>query len=402
MFHFKACSAMYTRTSIVSPSYSQSRRYQPMLKKNASSSKGILFRFFNPAILITLFSTCDISAVSANSYQFPAVPVPSNNPMTPAKITLGKQLYFDPRISLSGAISCDTCHNVAGNGTDNLPLSFGVFGRVDVPRNTPTVFNAAFNTVQFWDGRAKSLEEQAKGPIQNHIEMGMPNGEAVVARLEQIPGYRKEFAQVFGGKDPITFDNVVAAIATYERTLVTPDSPYDQYMKGNKKALNPSARAGMKLAQSAGCETCHAGPMFDNPGTPMGTGAYQKFPSQPDYAACAKYVQQYHLTGDDGRFKVTHNPADIHLFKVPTWRNVALTAPYFNYGTVQTLPDAVRVMAACQLRTTLTDKQVTDIVAFLNSLSGKFPKQTVPQLPETPNTTILIGVPDLTKTAEKK
>lgn len=374
-----------------------------MFKKNRSVGNNRPGRFFTPVMLAILFNAGGVSMVrAADAYEFPKVPVPANNPMTPAKIALGKQIYFDPRISLSGTVSCDTCHNVAGNGTDNLPLSFGVFGRVDTPRNTPTVFNAAFNTVQFWDGRAKSLEEQAKGPIQNPVEMGMPTGDAVVKRLEQIPGYRKEFAQVFGGKDPLTFDNVVAAIATFERTLITPDSPYDQYMKGNKKALDPSAKDGMKLSQSVGCEACHAGPMFDNPGTSMGTGAYQKFPAQPDYAACAKYVQQYHLTGDEGRFNVTHNPADKQLFKVPTWRNVALTAPYFNYGTVGTLPNAVRVMAACQLRTVLTDKQVNDIVAFLNSLTGKFPKESLPRLPETPNTTILMDVPALTKVAEKK
>lgn len=374
-----------------------------MSEKNRYSVNRLLNRSHIPAILTLIFATCATSMTwAATPYAFPKVSVPADNPMTPAKIALGKQLYFDPRISLSGTVSCDTCHNVAGNGTDNLPLSFGVFGRVDVPRNTPTVFNAAFNTVQFWDGRAKSLEEQAKGPIQNPVEMGMPNGDAVVGRLKQIPGYQKEFAQVFGGKDPITFDNVAAAIATFERTLVTPDSPYDQYMKGNKKALDPSARAGMKLAGSLGCEACHAGPMFDNSGTPMGTGSYQKFPAQPGYAACAKYVQQYNLTGDDGRFKVTHNPADKQLFRVPTWRNVALTAPYFNYGTVGNLSDAVRIMAACQLSTTLTDKDVNEIVAFLNSLTGKFPAETLPRLPETPNTTLLMGVPDLAQAAQKK
>ena len=372
-----------------------------MSGKNIAPANNRINHFIIPAVLVSLF-TAGASAAYAASYEFPKVPVPADNPMTAAKIALGKQLYFDPRISLSGAVSCDSCHNVAGNGTDNLPLSFGVFGRVDVPRNTPTVFNAAFNTVQFWDGRAKSLEEQAKGPIQNPVEMGMPNGDAVVARLKHIPGYQTEFAHVFGGKDPITFDNVAAAIATFERTLTTPDSPYDQYMKGNKKALNASAKAGMRLAASIGCEACHAGPMFNNSGTPMGTGAYQKFPAQPDYDACAKYVQQYHLTGDEGRFNVTHNPADKNMFKVPTWRNVALTAPYFNYGTVGSLPEAVRVMAACQLRKTLTGKEVNDLVAFLNSLSGKFPQITVPQLPNTPNGTLLMDVPELTKTAMKK
>ncbi|MHB1619153.1 MAG: cytochrome-c peroxidase [Sulfuricella sp.] len=335
--------------------------------------------------------------------EFPAkVPVPANNPMTPEKIALGKQLYFDPRISLSGTESCDTCHNVASNGTDNLGHSFGVFGKVDVPRNTPTVFNAAFNTVQFWDGRANSLEAQAKGPITNPVEMGMPNGEAVVKRLQQIPGYQKEFAQVFGGKDPITFDNVAVAIATYERTLITPDSPYDRYVKGDKEAFNATATTGMGLFKSLGCDTCHAGPMFDNPGTPMGTGFFQKFPIQPKNPQCAKYEQKYQFMKDPGRFGVTHNPADKYFYKVPGLRNVALTAPYFHNGSVQTLPQAVRVMAACQLDKSLNDEQVKDVVAFLDSLTGKFPKETLPHLLQTPNTSILMDVPHLEKAAAQK
>lgn len=334
--------------------------------------------------------------------EFPAkVPVPADNPMTPEKIALGKQLYFDPRISLSGAESCDTCHQVASNGTDNLPLSFGVFGRVDAPRNTPSVYNAAFNTVQFWDGRANSLEEQAMGPIQNPVEMDM-HPKLVVERLEQIPGYREEFARVFGGKDPITMGNVVKAIASYERTLITPDSPYDQYVKGDKKALDASATAGMGLFKSMGCATCHAGPMFDNPGTPMGTGFFQKFPLQPANPQCAKYEQKYQFMKDPGRFDVTHNPADKYYYKVPGLRNVALTAPYFHNGSVQTLPQAVRVMAACQLGKDLNDEQVKDVVAFLDSLTGKFPKETLPRLPQTPNTTILMGVPQLEKAAAQK
>lgn len=239
------------------------------------------------------------------------------------------------------------------------------------------------------------------GPIQNPVEMDM-HPKLVVERLEQIPGYREEFAQVFGGKDPITMGNVVKAIASYERTLITPDSPYDQYVKGDKKALDASATAGMGLFKSMGCATCHAGPMFDNPGTPMGTGFFQKFPLQPANPQCAKYEQKYQFMKDPGRFDVTHNPADKYYYKVPGLRNVALTAPYFHNGSVQTLPQAVRVMAACQLGKDLNDEQVKDVVAFLDSLTGKFPKETLPRLPQTPNTTILMGVPQLEKAAAQK
>ena len=347
-----------------------------------------------------------IAVAFAFGGEFPSkVPIPANNPMTPQKISLGKQLFFDPRLSLTGDVSCETCHNVMGNGSDGLPLSFGVLGRVDTPRHAPSVFNAAFNTVQFWDGRADSLEAQAKGPILNHVEMGMPNAADVVKRLQEIPGYRDEFRKVFGDKNPITFDHVVQAIATYERTLVTPDSPYDRYVKGDKAALSSSAIEGMKTIRSFGCESCHAGPMFDNPGTPMGTGWFQKFPVQPHNPVCAKYVQEYHLMDDPGRFDVTHKPADMHVFKVPSWRNVALEAPYFQNGSVRTLQTAVRVMAACQLGLTVTNKQVSDIVSFLDSLTGKFPKETMPTLPQTPNTTVMMDVSQLQQdavTSEKK
>lgn len=348
---------------------------------------------FRPHIILTagLLALSGISSAYAFG-EFPSkVPVPANNPMTKAKVALGKQLYFDPRLSESGAVSCDSCHRVESNGTDNLPLSFGVFGRVDRPRNTPTVYNSAFNTVQFWDGRANSLEQQAEGPIQNPVEMGM-HPKMVIDRLEEIPEYRKEFAEVFGGKNPITFSDTVKAIATYERTLITPNGPYDRYVKGNKSALDASAKAGLSLFKDMGCASCHAGPMFDNPGTPMGTGFYQKFPLQASNAICAPYEKQYDFMKDKGRGAVTHKPAEDHFFRVPSLRNVALTAPYFHNGSVKTLGEAVRVMAACQLGKKLTDRQVKDTVAFLDSLTGKFPKETLPHLPQTPNTTSLMSV----------
>lgn len=334
--------------------------------------------------------------------EFPAkVPVPADNPMTPQKIALGKQLYFDPRLSLSGNVSCDSCHRVTSNGSDSLPLSFGVLGRVDVPRHAPTVFNAAFNTVQFWDGRAKSLEDQAKGPMLNPVEMGMPDGKAVVHRVEEIPGYRKEFASVFGVKDPITFEHVVQAIATYERTLVTPGSAYDRYLKGDKAAMSAQAVQGMSLVKSEGCVMCHSGAMFDNPGTPMGTGWYQKFPVYAKNPSCSSYMNEYGLMKDRGRYDVTHKASDEHMFKVPSWRNVALEAPYFQNGSVQTLPDAIRIMAVCELNKTLSDGQVRDIAAFMDSLTGKFPKETLPREPQTPGTTIMMHVAKLEKTAEE-
>ena len=240
--------------------------------------------------------------------------------------------------------------------------------------------------MQFWDGRAATLEDQAKGPIGNPVEMGMPNGGGpeVVKRVKEIPGYVPEFKKVFGGSDPVTFDNIAKAIATFERTLITPNSPYDRFVKGDKKALSPAAQRGVKLVQSEGCVTCHSGALFNGPKEPIGTGFYMKFPTYTNNL----YVKKYDLEADLGRYAATKNPADKHMWKVQSWRNIAITAPYFHNGSVRSLPEAVRVMAATQLDKKLTDQQVTDIVAFFNSLTGELPVIAMPLLPETPGTTV--------------
>lgn len=312
------------------------------------------------------------------------VPVPQDDPMTPAKIALGKQLYFDPRLSLTGTVSCNSCHNLMTNGTDNRSVSTGVRGALG-SRNSPTVFNAAFHSVQFWDGRAATLEDQAKGPIGNPVEMGMPHGSVEVARVKQIPGYRPEFEKVFGDNNPITLDNITKAIATFERTLVTPDSPYDRFVQGDKDALSPAAQHGLALVQSNGCTACHSGALFNGPQLPSGTGFYMKFPKNVNSA----YVKKYDLMADPGRYAVTHKPADKHMWSVQSWRNIALTAPYFHNGSVQTLPEAVRVMESTETDKQLTDTEVADIVAFLNSLTGQPPIVAMPRLPETPGATVI-------------
>ncbi len=310
-------------------------------------------------------------------------PIPTDNPMSAAKIELGKELYFDPRLSKTGTVSCNSCHNVMLGGDDNRSASMGHEGKLG-GRSAPTVWNSAFHSVQFWDGRAASLEEQAKGPIANAIEMGMDSHELAVKRLMSIPGYQKQFKAVYGG-DKITIDQVAKAIAAYERTLLTPNSPFDRAMRGDKKAMNTSAQRGMQLVQTIGCTTCHMGPLFAGPALPQGQGFYQKFP----LIAGSQYEAQYDLTKDLGRFNVTQKSEDKNLWRVPTWRNVALTAPYFHNGKVKTLDEAVRVMAKTQLNKTLTDTEVSDIVEFLNSLTGEFPKQSMPRLPETKNHSVI-------------
>jgi cytochrome c peroxidase len=312
------------------------------------------------------------------------MPVPKDNPITKEKVELGKMLFFDPRLSMDGTVSCNSCHNVMLHGGDGRPVGAGIHGQRG-GRGSPTVWNAGFLSVQFWDGRAATLEDQAKGPITNMVEMGMSSHDVVIERLKQIPGYVAEFKRAFPkDKEPVTIDNLAKAIATFERTLITPNAPFDKYMLGNKKALNAQQIRGMKLVDEIGCTSCHAGPMFAGEGQKIGEGNYQPFPQIPG----SKYDKMYDLTSDLGRFEVTKDPEDKNKWRVPTWRNVALTAPYFHNGKVRTLDEAVRVMAKTQLDMDLNEKQVEDIVAFLNSLTGEFPRLSMPMLPQTPNFTV--------------
>ncbi len=306
-------------------------------------------------------------------------PAPADNPTTREKIELGRMLYFDPRLSSTGTVSCFSCHNLTEGGDDHRPTSVGVHGQTG-GRNAPTVWNAAFLSVQFWDGRAPTLEEQAKGPPVNPIEMGMADLDAVVDRIKRIPGYRPYFEAAFGKGDVITADNIARAIAAYERTLITPNSPFDRYVKGDKSALTEQQVRGMNTFREVGCMSCHQGPMFAGPELPTGTGFFQKFPVVAD----SPYVAKYGLMEDKGRFEATGDPADEHMWRVPSLRNLLHTAPYMHNGAVKSLPEAVRVMASTQLGVTLTDQQVDDIVAFLESLTSPFPELTLPQLPPTP------------------
>lgn len=306
-------------------------------------------------------------------------PEPADNPGTPAKVELGKMLYFDPRFSSTGTVSCFSCHNVMEGGDDHRPTSIGVGGQKG-GRNAPTVWNAAFHSVQFWDGRAATLEDQAKGPPTNPIEMGMVDHGAVVGRIRAIPGYREPFARAFGAGDVITMDNAVRAIAAYERTLITPGTPYDRFAAGDAKALNAQQRRGLETFAAKGCAACHQGPAFNGPVLPVGTGFYQKFPVNE----ASPYVAQYALMKDLGRYESTKVEGEQHLWRVPTLRNLSYTAPYLHNGAVKSLSEAVRVMASTQLGTTLTEAEVADVVAFLETLSGPFPKQTMPLLPPTP------------------
>ncbi|HWQ94613.1 MAG TPA: cytochrome c peroxidase [Gammaproteobacteria bacterium] len=302
-------------------------------------------------------------------------PIPSDNPLTAEKVALGRQLYFDVRLSFNNKISCNTCHNLKTGGVDHHPLSTGALGKPG-RRSTPTVLNAAYQSVQFWDGRAESLEAAVKDHLFDPTVMAMPGEQQVVEAVRRMPRYRKQFIKAFGTRDAVTLDNIAKAVAGFVRTLVTPDSAFDRYVKGDKQALSEQAVRGMEEFKSAGCVACHFGDNFSGPPVPMGEGFYELF---PNYLG-SEYDQKYNLVTDDlGRYEATNDPIHKRLFHVPTLRNIALTAPYLHIGTVPSLEEAVRVMAVTQLRKELSDRQVEDIVAFLNSLTGRFPSRAHPK-----------------------
>jgi cytochrome c peroxidase len=273
---------------------------------------------------------------------------------TPARIELGKKLYFDNRLSVNDSQSCNTCHDLNGKkaGVDNEPTSLGALGKRG-DRNSPTTLNAGFHFAQFWDGRARDLKEQAKGPILNPVEMAMPNEAAVEKKLRGIPEYRELFARAFPGQsEPITYDNLAEAIAAFERTLITRDR-FDDFLKGDNQALTAQELKGLDLFLSVGCTTCHNGPV-------IGGNSYQK----------VGLIHPYE-TPDLGRFTVTKEEGDEYKFKVPSLRNVALTAPYFHNGKETNLKDTVIKMAYIQLDRQLTSEEADAIVAWLHSLTDK-------------------------------
>ncbi len=300
-------------------------------------------------------------------------PIPSTppelpgNPATPAKIELGKQLYFEPRLSSSHAISCSSCHNLGLGGADAQATSIGHHWQRG-GRNAPTVLNAVFNLAQFWDGRAKDLEQQAGGPVVNPIEMASQEADAVDL-LKAIPGYRDAFAQAFPGEaDPISLGNAQKAIAVFEATLITPNAPFDRFLKGDAKALSPIEKEGLALFLDKGCANCHNG-------VNIGGGMYAKL------GLAIRPGVEFLPPEDKGRAKITKDAEDEYSFKVPTLRNIALTAPYFHTGKEWDLRKAVALMGATQIGEQLSEDDLDKITAFLGSLSGDLPKVTYPALP---------------------
>jgi cytochrome c peroxidase len=287
--------------------------------------------------------------------------IPFDHGQDLAKAELGKKLYFDPRLSKSGAISCNSCHNLAAGGSDNLPSSIGHGWQLG-PINSPTVLNSRYHFVQFWDGRAKDLEEQAGGPIENPMEMAATH-EAAIGVLSEIPGYVEEFQKIYGKKPDM--ESVTDAIATYERTLITPDARFDRWLRGDDSALSAVELEGLELFKQKGCTTCHLG-------VNLGGTMFQKMGLVKAYTRDTKTL---------GRMAVTGKESDKYLFKVPTLRNIELTYPYFHDGSVWDLKEAVKIMASIQLGNEVTDEEADKIVAFLKTLTGRQPEVVLPALP---------------------
>jgi cytochrome c peroxidase len=303
----------------------------------------------------------------------PAQPPPSQRrdallplpplPALPAdKVELGRRLFFEPRLSRDDTISCAHCHDPARGGTDRMRVSLGIGGQLG-QLNAPTVFNAGLNFVQFWDGRAATLEEQAAGPVHNPVEMGS-NWDEVVAKLSQDAAYRDAFQRIYA--DGMRGENIADAIATFERSLLTPDSPFDRFLLGDETALGELERAGYRRFLDYGCASCHQG-------AHIGGNLFQRFGVMDDYFADRPVAPH-----DLGRFNVTGREADRHVFKVPSLRNVAVTPPYFHGGSAATLEDAVVIMGRYQLGRELTDEDVRALVAFLQALTGVWQGRPLP------------------------
>jgi cytochrome c peroxidase len=294
----------------------------------------------------------------------PTVMAPPQMERTAAQIDLGRVLFYETRLSNGHDVSCNTCHALNGYGADGRKVSFGDVGHAG-DRNAPSVYNAAGQVAQFWDGRAPTVEEQAKGPILNSGEMAMPNAEAVLAHMRESAAYRAAFSAAFpNDRTPITYDNVGRAIGAFERGLVTP-SRWDRYLAGDTAALSATEQRGLAAFVRLGCVSCHAGPY-------VGGQIYAKLGA----------VKRWPTATDSGRYTVTRNAADLFVFKVPSLRNVTKTGPYFHDGSVASLDSAIRLMARHQLGLELSDAQVSDIHSWLNALTGELPGDYIAQPPK--------------------
>lgn len=329
----------------------------------------LILSFATPA----LASNGDEALLNQAKHIFGSLPkamVSEKNPITPGKVTLGKVLFYETRISVDGTVSCARCHLIGLYATDGLKKAIGNNCKVN-PRNAPTIFNAAGQISEHWIGNRTDVEDQAKQAVIGPPSFGMPSYEAVEKRLKGVKGYAALFQKAFPGeKDPVNVDNFAKAVGAFERTLVVP-SRFDAFVTGDPAALTDLQKRGLKTFIETGCITCHSSPY-------VGGQMYQKFGVFEPYW---QYTKSKDV--DQGRYVVTNNEGDKYVFKVPMLRNVEMTSPYFHDGSVDHLHDAVRIMGKVQLEKTLSDQQIEDIILFLKSLTGQISDDVfkVPLLP---------------------
>ncbi len=329
-----------------------------MIKQIVALATGLLITTLSVAAVINDDDQLRQEAIRV----IPPLPekMPGSAEDTKVLIELGRKLYFDKRLSINDSQSCNSCHILNGKvgGVDNNSFSKGAQGELG-GRNSPTVLNAGFHLAQFWDGRAATLADQAKGPILNPVEMGMPDAKSVMEKIAKLDNYPELFKKVFVNEstansvDVFTYDNLANAIAAFERTLITHDR-FDDYLNGDNKALNAQEKQGLETFLETGCSACHNGPL-------LGGNNYKQL----------GIVELYKNQKDQGRFELTKKEADRMVFKVPTLRNIALTAPYFHDGQIEKLEDVITQMAKLQLGVSLSEQDVNNIAAFLGSLTDK-------------------------------
>ncbi len=340
-------------------------------QKHAAISRYIKVSLLTVNLLFIINAANENSLLQKARHRFGVIPGKppelTKNPLSAAKIELGKMLFFEGRLSANGSVSCNTCHDLAKAGVDNLETSIGMNGQKG-NRNSPTVYNAIFNFAQFWDGRASDLQEQAKGPIQAAIEMNNKPDQAIQT-LKSIPAYAGLFRAAFpNDAEPITFENLAKAIEAFEATLLTPESRFDQYLSGDEAILTEQEKRGLGLFITKDCATCHKG-------INLGGLSYHRF------GVAKKPGDTILPPNDKGRLSVTHSASDEYVFRAPSLRNVELTAPYFHSGKVWDLKEAITVMTTVQLGVKMKDKEVEEIAAFLKTLTGKIPTIVPPKLP---------------------
>lgn len=296
---------------------------------------------------------------------------PADNPLTGSKISLGKRLFYDTALlGPESNLSCNSCHNLSKGGDDNRPYSVGQKGKIS-KRSAPGLWNIGLQTVLYWDGRSASLEDQTLDHLRDPVISSWPSIGSIISHLSQSSTYQRDFEKAFPDNPVISGENLARAIASFERSLLASDSPFDRYIRGEKSAISESAKRGIQAFNDSGCLACHFGVNFagpaPGPALKMGDGFYELFPN----TLGSSYDLHYQLTEDLGRYEFTGLPGEKYMWRVSPLRNIELTAPYFHNGSVSTLEEAIRVMAKTQTQKELSDDVVKDISSFLRSLTGK-------------------------------